>query len=434
MARPRGRTGSQQLFRPGNTNHLPDATFDALDQETAYTYNRHGQVTSIITPASLTTTNIYYTSVGSAGRLQTTIDLEISRTNAFTWYTNGLLDTHTDERGLTTTYYWDNLQRLTGSSFPDSTTTSNLYTYLDLTAAKDRLGYWSYSEYNSIRQRIVETNANGVVTGYNYCSCGLLFAVSNAWNTSAQMVTSYAYDNQGNRLNIYLPDATVSNWFDAPGRLIETCDAWGCHWFGYNNQGLLVGVTNYFGTEKYTVFDIEDRALYVTDANQVTVTNAYDVLGRLATRTYPDGGVEKFGYSARGLIAYTNQLNLATYYGYDAGLRKVAETNADTQVILYTNNAAGDLLSLTDGKLQTTQWGYDLYGRNTNKLDQAGTQILKYQYDADNRLTNRSDARGVLTYYAYDRVGNLTNVAYIGGGSGMVSFAYDALNREGVTH
>ena len=136
------------------------------------------------------------------------------------------------------------------------------------------------------------------------------------------------------------------------------------------------------------------------------------MLGRLRTRTQPDGGVEKFGYSARGLIAYTNQLNKITYYGYDEAMRKTWETNANSEIIRYTNNAAGDLLSLTDGKNQTTKWNYDEHGRVTNKLDQAAVEILRYKYDPDSRLTNRwSTAKGD-TKYKYDPVGNLTNVDY----------------------
>jgi len=57
---------------------------------------------------------------------------------------------------------------------------------------------------------------------------------------------------------------------------------------------------------------------------------------------------EKFGYSARGLTAYTNQLNLTNYYAYDEGSRKTFETNANNELIRYTNNSAGDLLSLTE--------------------------------------------------------------------------------------
>src|SRR5437773_1837661 len=159
------------------------------------------------------------------------------------------------------------------------------------------------------------------------------------------MVTSYNYDYRGNRTYVYLPDATVTNWYDSLQRQTNTCDAWGCHAYYYNNQGLVTNVSNAFGTEQGTVFDIEDRPIYVTDANAVTITNAYDSLGRLSTRTQPNGGVERFGYSARGLVAYTNQLNQITYYAYDGAMRKTWETNANNEIIRYTNNAAGGLLS-----------------------------------------------------------------------------------------
>jgi len=96
-------------------------------------------------------------------------------------------------------------------------------------------------------------------------------------------------------------------------------------------------------------------------------------------------------------------------------------------VIRYTNNAAGDLLSLTDGKGQTTRWNYDEYGRVTNKLDQAGTEILRYTYDLNGRLTNRWSLQKGNTRYAYDPVGNLTNIAYPV--STSVQLTYDALNR-----
>jgi YD repeat-containing protein len=165
----------------------------------------------------------------------------------------------------------------------------------------------------------------------------------------------------------------------------------------------------------------------VTDANGVTVVNAHDNLGRLLARGYPDNGVEGFGYSARGLVAYTNQIGLSNFFAYDAAARKTFETNANGDVIRYTNSAAGDLLSLTDGKNQTTRWTYDQYGRVTNKLDQAETEILRYGYDAESRLTNRWSVTKTNTAYAYDFVGNLTNINYPT--SPDVTFQYDWLNR-----
>src|SRR5439155_14980639 len=141
----------------------------------------------------------------------------------------------------------------------------------------------------------------------------------------------------------------------------------------------------------------------------------------------PDGGAEKFGYSARGLTAYTNQLNLTNYYAYDEAGRKTFETNANSELIRYTNNAAGDLLSLTDGKAQTTKWNYDEYGRVTNKLDQAGTEILRYTYDSENRLLSRWSVAKGTTYYTNDAVGNLTFINYPL--SADVSLSYDPVNR-----
>ena len=112
------------------------------------------------------------------------------------------------------------------------------------------------------------------------------------------------------------------------------------------------------------------------------------------------------------MIAYTNQLSFTNFYAYDEAGRKTFETNANWEVIQYTNNAAGDLLALVDGKNQVTRWNYDEYGRVTNKLDQAGVEILRYNYDADSRLTNRWSKAKTNTVYAYDPVGNLTNINY----------------------
>src|SRR5207249_3979907 len=163
------------------------------------------------------------------------------------------------------------------------------------------------------------------------------------------------------------------------------------------------------------------------DANGVTVTNTYDNLGRLLTRTYPDTGAETFTYTSRGLTNYVNQLYKTNWYVFDEAGRKTSETNANNEVIKYTYSAASDLLTLVDGKNQTNTWNYDQYGRVTNKLDQAGVEILRYSYDPNSRLTNRwSKAKGN-TAYTYDNLGNLAFVNYPA--SPDITLQYDALNR-----
>ena len=147
------------------------------------------------------------------------------------------------------------------------------------------------------------------------------------------------------------------------------------------------------------------------------------------TRTYPDGGVESFGYKfgISGPTSYTNQIGNVTWYGYDAGRRKVAETNALNFVTLFTNSPASDLLSLTDGNNDTTVWKYDVYGRVANKVDALGNLLFVYQYDPDSRLTSRWSAAKGTTTYSYDAVGNLTSVVYPI--SPSIAMKYDVLNR-----
>jgi RHS repeat-associated protein len=421
-----------------NAYHQVTTNYDALSQKTTYSYEggTH-QITNASYPSGLT---VSYTYNGSH-RLQQITNSPVGGAWSFTWNSDGMMYSSTDERGLNVTNFWDGLHRLTGVLYPDGTTSSNRYTrsaafpngtgetkILDLTAVKDRLGYWTYFDYDAMRRRTAETNANNVVTRYGYCDCGSVGYVTNAWGTAAEQDIIYTYDNQGNRSVEAYPDGySVTNWFDSLRRLTAKGDGAANRWFYYDNLNRLTTVSNYYGAERVTSFDVLNRPVYVTDANGVMVTNIYDNLNRLLTRGYPDGGVEKFGYSARGLTSYANQISLTNFFAYDELGRKTYETNANNEILKYTNNAAGDLLSLTDGKSQTTKWNYDLYGRVSNKVDQTGTEILRYTYDAYSRLLSRwSTAKGT-TYYTNDPVGNLTSVNYPS--STDVTLQYDWLNR-----
>ena len=56
------------------------------------------------------------------------------------------------------------------------------------------------------------------------------------------------------------------------------------------------------------------------------------------------GGKTAGDGSARGMIVHTNQIGFASHFGFDEGGRKIVETNANLEIVRYTNNAAGDLL------------------------------------------------------------------------------------------
>ena len=71
--------------------------YDALNQMTTYTYDAYTRLLTTTQPNGLVTTNSY----GGDGYLAQTVDVGF-RTNSFT-YSNALVYSHTDERGLSVT-------------------------------------------------------------------------------------------------------------------------------------------------------------------------------------------------------------------------------------------------------------------------------------------------------------------------------------------
>ena len=144
---------------------------NAVGDVLRYTHDTNTlKVTSIAFPGGLLRTNLYYTNGPSQGFLAQQIDIGF-RTNSFA-YTNGNLSIQTNELGLVTTYIYDNLNRLISTAYPDGTTSSNIYSKLDIVAVKDRLNQWTYFGYNTVRQLgwPKTRNVNGQVTTYDYCS------------------------------------------------------------------------------------------------------------------------------------------------------------------------------------------------------------------------------------------------------------------------
>lgn len=401
-------------------NHQVVAMTNALGEVTRYTYNANEQLTSTTLPSGLVTTNIY----GANGFLAQQIAVGFS-TNSYT-YTNGLVYTHTDERGLTVTNTWDALQRPTKVSYPDGTSESYTYNKLDLAKIVDRMGFATGYGYNQIRQKIFETNALGNVTSYAYCDCGGLDSITDPLGNA----THFSHDNQGNIIQTIYPDGyVITNQYNLLRQLTKRADSSSAIWsYTYNNQGLQTTISNAIGQVIAVAFNMDDRPTSTVDANGVSVILTYDNLNRPTSRTWPDGGVESYGFTPNAIAptSYTNQIGNVTLYSYDALSRKINEVHPNVKTNQFGYNGAGDLLTLTDGDNHTTRWNYDLFGRVTNKMDALNHVVFNFAYDADNRLTNRWTPEKGNTFYNFDAVGNLLQVRYP---QQTNFYAFDALNQ-----
>ena len=403
-----------------NEHHQVIAHTNAVGYVTTYTYDDQRRLASTKRPTGLTITNVY----DAQGRLTESVELEIGRTNKYT-YTNGLVHTFENAAGLRVTYAWDALERLTSVAYPDGTYTSNAYHRLDLVGVRDRSGGWKRFAYNSARLMVAETNELGSVTQYGYCSCGSLESVTNALGE----VTSFAYDNLGRRTSIIHPDLSVqTKTYDALGRIESEIDETGRRLIKhYNHQGLPVSLANDLGALIQLSYDINGWVTNRIDSNGYELLTEHDPLGRVLARHSPDGGSETFLYSARGLIARSNPLGQTARFGYDAAGRKTHETNANNEVLVIAHNPMGDVISRTDAKGQTTTWDYDEYGRVTNAVAPNGSVIARNEYGLDGQVTQRwTPAKGAVEFQ-YDAAGNLTQKSFET--SPAAQYQYDALNR-----
>jgi RHS repeat-associated protein len=413
-------------------------------------YDANRRITTRKSPAGLLSTNIYD---GTSQRLIKVVD-SISgtpvRTNSYTWL-NGYVRTHTDPYGMTRTFDYDLLGRLTTTTYPDSTTEVSSYSLpastgfntsgsalplLDRVSFKDRLGNYWWTLPNRVRQveKIIEppkvTGSSGTQTTVSYCGCGAPTAITRASNTGSPETTSFEYNYQGGLRLVTLPDgAKFTNLFDLAGQLIERQDYYQKITNTFDNLGRLLYQRNGAGLVLGQSYDRSDRVLTQTNANGVWFTNAWDAFHRLTVRAQPDGGKEYWGYTTNfpGATAYTNQVSDVTKWAYDASLRKTNETVVGVYTNSFIYNGADNLRELYDGKTQKTAWAYDLYSRVTNKADHLGTNVLAYAYNANGWLTNRWSNQKGNTEYRYDPVGNLTNVNYPA--TADLAFEYDALNR-----
>ena len=425
-----------------NSTHQVTSISNAVNQVTSYVWGISTNVNhldQVSLPNGQTIYFDYYYPVLTNHPLSNTTamleQIEIEPEGRYIYiptYTNGLPQTvevfGTGIPTLITTNSWDGLNRLTGTAFQDGTAISNVYTILDLTAHKDRVGNWSHAGYDALEHLTSITNANQAVSTLTWCGCGSLTSITDALTNQ----TYLNYDNQGRLTNkSYADGSSITYQFDLNGRMTNVFDgSTRSVQLAYNVQGLVTNVSNIYGPLSKVVYDPVGRPIKITDANNVTVTNGYDAVNRLIARVWTTDGIgEYFVYAPNGLIAYTNRNQQATLFGRDGAGRVTSITNANLEVTQFGYDALDRLTSLIDGLSHTTRWNYNQYGWVTNKVDASNHQAFAYSYNANGWLTNRWSPASTNTSYFYDPVGNLTNISYPGSLTPAVSYAFDILNR-----
>lgn len=170
---------------------------------------------------------------------------------------------------------------------------------------------------------------------------------------------------------------------------------------------------------KVTSSSSSSSSMEYDDYGNQTSSQSGSVAGSKATIDYNGDGTVKQA------TAPGNSGN-PTKYTYDANkqLSKITPpTGTSVGVKDYTYDAFGRVKTETDGRGNTTTFGYDNDDRGTTTSFSDGTATVTNTYDANGNQTGQASATGTITN-GYDQQNRITSTVNSAGG-GQVSYGYD---------
>jgi RHS repeat-associated protein len=415
--------GKVTTYDYDQTTGLLSDVVDPMGDETAFTYDAAGRVTTKVTPrgevagASAATQALYTTTYAydpsGNGNLVSVAD-GLGDSTTYTYWPSGQVHTVTDPRGnvpgatqamhdaATTTYTYDAAGHVQTVTDPNQHTVTEHY---DTNGNKDysldgknQKTQYFYDTDNRLTKTIdpsgvpttTDYDANGNVadtvdgagdkTLYKYDSANRLAGVVSARGnvagatpaTQSAYTTQYFYDAAGNRTKIIDPLGNLTTIdFDAVNRPWQ--------------------VTDPAGRKTVTKYDANSNAIE-TDAPAGDGTTT-----AVTTAHFRDDNKVDYVTDARGYLPGADPTAFQTHYGYDADGNKTSQT-------------------LPMG--EQTQWVYDADERLSQTIDPRGTAgngalAAQYtttdHYDPAGHLIQTVNGLGETNGYGYDGAGNQTS-------------------------
>jgi len=373
---------------------------------------------------------------------------------SYTYNTDGTLHTRADSGG-TTTYGYDGNGLLNSITYPNSLGSESFVnnSFGDVTSHTDGRGFTTTFSYNNRRQLTNSVAPTNLVTRIAYDAVGNAASttdprgniVSNTWSATRKLlattfpatpqgvpVTTNIYDNRdwlARTINPLQQATLFTN--DAAPRLVSVTDPLQrTTRYGYDADGRMLATTNAAWEVTRQEWSKRGELTKLTDPALRTVLRTYDAAGNQITLT--NRNVKKWQFQFDGANRLTNTIS------------PIGRTTSQT----YNNR--GLVSTVREPSTQTANFYYDAKGRLTNRTDDVGTTLYRYDandnltnvfvvppsggpatntwsYDAYDRVSSYRDADGNLIQYRYDANGNVTNLVYPGGKT--VTYFYDSLNR-----
>jgi len=311
---------------------------------------------------------------------------------------------------LTNSYTYDAQNRLTTHTMPDGT--QQIYSYTSANQSEPsrqqiKIGATlspqldTRATYNSVNQLQTSTDARGNITSYSFDARNRLLSLTNP----LAQTTALTYSND------VLTQINLGKTATLDGEKIR---------YSYDGYQRLIKVERASSATQWTTFitytrDSAGRILSETDADNRTTSYQYNAIHQRIQMTDALGNITQYAYDPVGnLTQLTDPNGNITLYTYD-GANRLIETREQgitpEAVTTYTYDAVGNLLTVTDANQHTTTYTYDLLSRLTKIVQPLG-QSESYQYDKRDRMTQLINANNQKIQYTYNAWGPLDRINY----------------------
>ena len=280
-----------------------------------------------------------------------------------------------------------------------------------------------------------------ITTEYTYDAAGLLGRVTRAkGDASFERATDYSADGRG----LVRTEKQYPAWPSTTGALVTST--------AYDGNGNRTTIVNALGQSTTYAFDALDRLTLIdySSAGTADVTYGYDADSNRATMVDGSGSTTYATDEMGRLTLVASPGSVSVGYRYDLDGNRTKLIYPDATSVTYTFDRSGRLDLLTDwasravdyayfpdGALQTatnpngtvTTYSYDNTRRVTSIVDTLGaTTIAQHAYILNGTGTVTALTEGALTWtYTPDRMQRLTGVA---GPDGTRAYAYDPVGNR----
>jgi RHS repeat-associated protein len=370
------------------------------------------------------------------------------------------------------TYVYDELNRLTSKTYPDTTAVDYVYDLVGkITQVNDPTGTYAFA-YDNMGRLIGTTTSYSFLTGRNFTNAYTYDAASNrtGFTDPESGSTTYSYDTLNRLTTLAPPSAFTTGSFgfsyDALSRRTQMTRPNSVSTnYTYDSLSRLASVLHQVSGStidgaNYTLDPAGNRTAKVDQLAAVTSNYTYDNIYQLTQATQGGSTTESYSYdmvgnrtASLGVASYTtnasNQMtaNSNASYTYDSNgntLTKVVSSNTTTYGWDYENRLTSVTLPSSGG---TVTFKYDPYGRRIYKSSSSGTSI--FAYDGDNLVEETNTSGTVVarytqtqnideplamlrssatSYYNADGLGSVTSLTN-SSGAAAETYTYDSFGK-----